>query len=152
MVQHHRRIKPFQSRNMKHFNLFIESDGLPSDCVNGMLEDDHGNLWISSLTGISKLELDEGYGPEVIKSIHTLWRYHGIEKPVFNEKSCFKSEDGWMFFGGIYGVTYFHPDSIRENPIIPPVHITKILINDTDLSAIKETPERPASLIGTFPD
>lgn len=139
----------FNSEN-ETFQSFYQSDGLPSDCVNGMLEDDHGNLWISSLTGICKLELGEGYGPEVIKSIHNYGSYYGIEKPVFNEKSSFKSADGWMFFGGIYSVTYFHPDSIRENPIIPPVHITKILINDGDLSALKK-PETPASLIGTFP-
>lgn len=133
-----------------NFQSFYQSDGLPNDCMNGILEDDHGNLWISSLNGICKLELRDGYGPDIIESIHNFGESSGIEKPVFNEKSCFKSADGWMFFGGIYGVTCFHPDSIRENPIIPPVHITKILVNDTDLSDLEmyET-ENPLTTTGT---
>jgi signal transduction histidine kinase/ligand-binding sensor domain-containing protein len=132
------------------FQSFYQSDGLPNDCVNGILEDDHGNLWISSLNGICKLELFNGYGPDIIKSTHIYGEFSGIEKPVFNEKSCFKSDDGWMFFGGIYGVTYFHPDSIRKNPVVPPVHITKIHVNDTDLSDL-EMPEMVNQLIGTGP-
>ena len=130
------------------FQTFYQSDGLPNDCMNGILEDDHGNLWMSSLNGICKLELRDGYGPDIIEAIHYYGESSGIEKPVFNEKSCFKSADGWMFFGGIYGVTCFHPDSIRENPIIPPVHITKILVNDTDLSNL-EMPEAGDPLTGT---
>jgi len=132
------------------FQSFYETDGLSSDCVNSILEDDKGNLWISSIDGINKLELNEGYGPGVIRSIHTYGRHHGIDKPVFNEKCGFKSEDGWMFFGGIYGVTYFHPDSVKENRIIAPVHITKIIVNNTDLSDLKK-PGASKSLIGTFP-
>jgi ligand-binding sensor domain-containing protein/signal transduction histidine kinase len=130
------------------FQSFYQSDGFPNDCMNGILEDDHGNLWISSLNGICKLELSDGYGPGIIKAIYNYGASIGIEKPVFNEKSCYKSADGWMFFGGIYGITCFHPDSIRENPIIPPVHITKILVNDKDLTDL-EMPEKGNPLTGT---
>ncbi|KPL14156.1 MAG: hypothetical protein AMS26_11725 [Bacteroides sp. SM23_62] len=132
------------------FQTFYQSDGLPNDCMNGILEDDHGDLWISSLNGICKLELSDGYGSGIIKAIHYYGESSGIEKPVFNEKSCFKSAGGWMFFGGIYGVTCFHPDSIRENPILPPVHITNILVNDVDLSSLK-LPGTEGPLIGTAP-
>ncbi len=37
--------------SMTHYR---ESDGLPNDCVYGILEDDHGNLWLSTNNGLSK--------------------------------------------------------------------------------------------------
>jgi ligand-binding sensor domain-containing protein/signal transduction histidine kinase len=115
------------------FNSFDESDGLPDDCIFGILEDDHGNLWISTLKGICKITLEDGYGKGIIKSVHGYGIKEGIEKPVFNEKCCFRSPDGWMYFGGINGLTVFHPDSIKESTLIPPVYITKILVNDRDI-------------------
>lgn len=84
--------------------------------MNGILEDDHGNLWISSLNGICKLELRDGYGHDIMEAIYNYGQSTGIEKPVFNEKTCFKSADGWMFFGGIYGVTCFHPPWFASVP------------------------------------
>jgi signal transduction histidine kinase/ligand-binding sensor domain-containing protein len=116
------------------FYSFHEADGLPNDCIYGILEDNHGNLWISTMKGISKIGLEDGYGEDIIMSTHNYGSYEGIKQPVFNEKSCFKTPDGWMYFGGIYGLTVFHPDSIKENPIIPPVHITNILINDRSIT------------------
>ena len=112
------------------FYAFHEKEGLPSDCIYGILEDDGGNLWVSTMKGICKIVLKDGYGKDIIRSTHHYGTYEGIKQPVFNEKCCYKTPDGWMYFGGIYGLTVFHPDSIRENPIIPPVHITSILIND----------------------
>jgi signal transduction histidine kinase/ligand-binding sensor domain-containing protein len=115
------------------FHTFRETDGLPDDCIFGILEDDHGNLWVSTLNGICKIETAEGTGRETIQSIRSYGAYEGIAKPVFNEHSRCKSPDGWMYFGGIYGLTVFHPDSIRENTIPPPVYITDIRINDLDI-------------------
>ena len=33
----------------------------------------------------------------------------------FNRQASFKNPQGWIFFGGIYGIDYFHPDSIQKN-------------------------------------
>ena len=96
-------------------------DGLPNDCICGILEDNHGNLWLGTLKGICKLELSEGYSQDVIQSVINYDLMDGIEGPVFREKACFKSDDGWMFFGAFNGLTVFHPDSIRDNITIPPV-------------------------------
>jgi signal transduction histidine kinase len=35
-----------------------------------------------------------------------------------------------MVFGGLHGFTAFHPDSIKENEVVPPVYITDIQINN----------------------
>jgi len=35
---------------------------------------------------------------------------------------CLKN--GEMFFGGIKGLNYFHPDEIKDNPYIPQIVLT----------------------------
>jgi signal transduction histidine kinase len=53
-----------------------------------------------------------------------------------------------MYFGSINGLIVFHPDSIRDNPIIPPVHISNILINDRAITD-QETPLLASSIMET---
>ncbi len=120
------------------FYSFDESDGLPNSAIRGILEDDLGNLWVSTLNGICKITFKDGYGSDLIQSIHNYGISDGLENTVFRPKSYCKSPDGWMYFGGLNGITVFHPDSIKDNPIIPPVHISNILINETGILDLEE--------------
>jgi signal transduction histidine kinase len=112
------------------FYVFTTSDGLPDNCIFGILEDDHGNLWLSSRKGICKVVLKKGTGPDLMLSVQKYHKEDGIQGDIFFENTCQKTDEGWMLFGGIHGFTVFHPDSIRDNEIIPPVYITDIRIND----------------------
>jgi signal transduction histidine kinase/CheY-like chemotaxis protein len=47
-----------------------------------------------------------------------------------------------MFFGGINGFNVFHPDSIRDNPFIPPVCITDLQIFNRSVTIGKDSPLR----------
>jgi signal transduction histidine kinase/ligand-binding sensor domain-containing protein len=127
----------FNPRNST-FHSYSESEGLLNNYIRGILEDDHGNLWISTSNGISKVKLKEGLDADIIESVHHYGPSEGIEQPLFMEKCCYKSADGWMYFGSLYGLTVFHPDSIHDNPVKPPVHVTRILINDKPLAVNKK--------------
>ncbi|HPG37811.1 MAG TPA: two-component regulator propeller domain-containing protein [bacterium] len=99
------------------FKRYTVKDGLPNAMINGILEDDHKNLWISTNGGLSK------FSP----STNTFRNYDvadGLQSNEFLARSCFKNKHGEMFFGGVNGITVFYPDSIRDNPYIPPVVIT----------------------------
>jgi signal transduction histidine kinase/ligand-binding sensor domain-containing protein len=115
------------------FYSYTESDGLPDNCIFGILEDDHGNLWLSSRKGICKVVLKDGIGPDLIQSVLTYSKEDGLQGDIFFENTCQKTDDGWMYFGGLHGFTVFHPDSIKENPVIPPVYITDIKINNVSV-------------------
>ena len=103
------------TKNLIHFT---KKDGLPSNNVRGILEDDHGYFWITTNKGISKFDpstkrfknYDPSYGLELTADV-----YFG--------RGC-KASNGEMYFGGASGFTRFHPDSIRDNPFIPPILIT----------------------------
>ncbi|MCP4215846.1 MAG: hypothetical protein GY765_14430 [bacterium] len=101
----------------KTFTLFTTADGLPSNVLWEILEDNKGNLWISSKKGISRFspisgncityDLDDGF--------------QGFE---FNMASYKNKDTGEMFFGGVNGFNSFFPDSLGTNPHVPPVRIT----------------------------
>lgn len=114
------------------FKFWDESKGLSNNDMYGMLEDDHGNLWMSTNKGINK------FNPETEK--FTCYdKEDGLLDNEFNLNSFFKDHrTGQMYFGGISGLSVFHPDSIQDNTDIPPVILTgfqlfnqPVVISDT---------------------
>jgi ligand-binding sensor domain-containing protein len=100
---------------------FTEKDGLCNNTVYGILEDDDGCLWLSTNRGLSRFDPKNG----------TFKNYNardGLQGNEFNSWSYFKSRSGEMFFGGISGLTAFHPSRITGNPHVPPVVITRFLL------------------------
>jgi DNA-binding CsgD family transcriptional regulator len=49
----------------------------------------------------------------------------------------FKNSDGEMFFGGINGLNSFYPDTIHDNPYIPPVVFTTFKIYERESTIIR---------------
>jgi len=96
---------------------FTEEDGLPNNIVYGILEDNRGNLWISTNKGLSHFNP----GTRRFKNYD---RSDGLQSDVFNYGAFFKSKKGEMFFGGINGFNSFYPHNIKDNPYVPPVVIT----------------------------
>lgn len=103
------------------FTSFSIADGLPSKSVVGILEDDHGYLWLSTLKGLAKFNPHD-------KTCQTYTVQDGLQSDEFNYTSLLKSRTGEMYFGGINGLNVFHPDSICDNSYVPPVVITDFQI------------------------
>lgn len=101
------------------FAHYTEQDGLPNNVVYGILEDDLGNLWLSTNRGLSKFD------PEA-ETFHNYDEKDGLQSNEFNGGSSFKSRSGELFFGGINGFNAFYPDQIEDNPYIPPVMLTSL--------------------------
>ncbi len=99
------------------FAHFTTRDGLPSDAIYGILEDDSGNLWFSTNNGLVR------FSP-LTNQIRNYTIRDGLQNNEFNGGSFYKSTDGEMFFGGISGFNAFFPDRIRDNPYVPPIIIT----------------------------
>ena len=99
----------------QQFIHYTMKDGLPDNNVGAMLEDNHGRLWVSTL-GLSRFD------PKTA-SFRNYYINDGVQKEITRFASC-RSKSGEMFFGGTNGFNVFHPDSIKDNPYIPPVVIT----------------------------
>ncbi|RMI06835.1 MAG: hypothetical protein D6681_08190, partial [Calditrichaeota bacterium] len=108
-------------RETEQFTFYTERDGLPNNMIFGILEDNHGMLWLSTNGGLSRFNPRTG----VFKNYDI---YDGLQANEFTRGAYYKCPHGEMFFGGIHGLTSFYPDSVVDNPHVPPVAITAFSI------------------------
>ena len=120
-------LKTEKSDGEVYFEVIEKKDGLPDNYINSILEDDSGNLWIGTNKGIAKFNTDE-------KVITTYDVTDGLQSNSFMENVAVKDERGKFYFGGTFGLSNFHPDSIKRN-VLPKVVFTKLRIQEKDIEA-----------------
>jgi len=99
---------PASGENPPCFKSFSEKDGLPNNVIKGILEDEEGNLWLSTNKGLSKFD------PKSI-TFKNYDVHDGLQSNEFQELACLKRKSGEMFFGGINGYNAFTPKHLKEN-------------------------------------
>lgn len=97
-------------------------ESLPNDVVYGILPDDDDNIWLSTIFGLSRLNLRT-------RQIKNFDKSDGLQSNEFNYGAYLKNDKGELFFGGVNGFNSFNPDRITENTFIPPVSITSFRVN-----------------------
>ena len=105
-------------RGALRFTHYTEDHGLSNDVVYGILNDDKGRLWLSTNLGLSCFHPDT----ETFRNFDSR---DGLQSNEFNSGAYFKSANGELYFGGINGFNWFHPDSIRDNRHRPEVVFTE---------------------------
>ena len=103
------------------FIIYSEVDGLPNNTIYAILEDQNNNLWLSSNKGLILLELPLG-------SFTSFDQADGLQSFEFNHAAAYKDNTGCLYFGGINGLNYFYPDSLKPNKHIPTVQIILVEI------------------------
>lgn len=115
----------FNENGNPEFKYYTKKDGLPNESVLSILEDGNGNLWLSTYNGIAK------FNPEN-ESFRVYYKSDGLQDNDFSYGAALKDRQGKFFFGGINGISYFHPDSITDNNAQDVVVITNFkLFNKT---------------------
>ncbi|MEE9118717.1 MAG: two-component regulator propeller domain-containing protein, partial [Calditrichia bacterium] len=120
-------------RSTETFTSFSEKDGLSNSKVKGILEDDKGNLWLSTGKGISKFNPNS----ETFRNFDATDGLHG---DAFSDGASYMNRTGEMFFGGKNGLTYFHPDNIKDNTYIPPIVLTDFQIFNKSIKPGNNSP------------
>ena len=113
--------------NKKHIRSYTTENGLPNNIVSGILEDREGKLWLSTTNGISRFDPDK----QTFKNYDV---NDGLLSNEFKPNACFKNKEGQFFFGG-KGINFFYPDSIKDNPHVPPVFITDLKLLNKSVKA-----------------
>ncbi|MEO7766641.1 MAG: ATP-binding protein, partial [Ferruginibacter sp.] len=105
------------NRKNETFTAFTEKDGLANNMIKSILEDRSGMLWLASNNGLTR------FNPLTIEC-RNYTISDGLQGKEFKPSSCYRAADGKMYFGGNNGYNTFYPDSLMDNPFIPPVYIT----------------------------
>jgi signal transduction histidine kinase len=99
---------------------YTEGQGLPSSTIRCIREDGVGSLWLSTQRGVSRFDPHK----EAFRNYDVS---DGLQSNEFSD-GCYQGRDGEMFFGGSNGFNAFFPESVRDNPFVPPVMITSFKI------------------------
>ncbi len=110
-------------RESGKFMVYTTEEGLVDDSIYAILEDDDGNLWISTLNGLSRFDPRTG-------EFQNYSVRDGLQSNEFNGGSAYKSAKGELFFGGINGFNAFLPEEIRGNLQVPPVVVTDLQLSN----------------------
>ncbi|MFK8103398.1 MAG: ATP-binding protein [Saprospiraceae bacterium] len=87
--------------------LFTTIDGLSNDVIYAIFEDDQHKLWLSSDYGIMQFDKENF-------QVKAYLEKDGITQHEFNRTAAFQAEDGTIYFGGLNGITAFHPKNFQQ--------------------------------------
>ncbi|MCB9283589.1 MAG: ATP-binding protein [Lewinellaceae bacterium] len=87
------------------FSHYTTENGLPNDVVYGILSDDRNNLWLSTNSGLCHFNPRSG-------ETHTFNQSDGLPGNEFNRYQYSKALDGTLYFGGMGGTVFFHPEDL----------------------------------------
>lgn len=106
------------------FKQYKTAQGLPDNVIYGVLaENAEPFIWLSTNKGLCRFHVRE----ETTKNFTVA---DGLQDNEFNSSSYLKLRDGTMIFGGVKGLTVFHPDSLRFNEHLPQIHIVGLQVNN----------------------
>lgn len=134
------------------FIRFTEKSGLPNKVVYGVVNDDNGNLWLSSNKGLSRFtpryakSENEKYPVIAGGTFKNFEEEDGLQSNEFNRYAFTRTSDGILFFGGVNGLNYFDPKEIYDNSVVPEVIITDLRINNKSVGFSQDSSVKKSQL------
>ncbi|MES2567118.1 MAG: two-component regulator propeller domain-containing protein [Bacteroidota bacterium] len=105
----------------KHFTVYSEKDGLPNSYIYDVMPDKANNLWLSSNAGLTKFNpYEKNEGGSAFINYNT---NDGLQAREFNQGASYVCKDGKILVGGVAGLNYFDPASIKKSKITPNSYI-----------------------------
>jgi signal transduction histidine kinase/DNA-binding response OmpR family regulator/streptogramin lyase len=113
-------------RHTGTYKRYTTADGLPSNTILRILEDAHGNLWMSTYNGLS--EYQQGRFRNFSPS-------DGLQSTQFSFNAGLALSSGELVFGGIKGFNIFSPDSVLQVKRMPNVYLMQVRIENEPIQA-----------------
>lgn len=104
----------------------VKSHDLVNNVIMGMLEDPNQNLWLTTNQGLCKFNMStyENRAYDV---------QDGLQSNEFLVGSFLLTKDKMFIVGGINGFNAFYPEKIKDNPNLPSVVITDLMISNNSV-------------------
>jgi signal transduction histidine kinase/streptogramin lyase len=123
------------------FVTLTQDNGLPSNSVSGILEDDDGNLWLAGVLGILRVkpeELEKAFASASYRvegaTVDATDGLRGLPRRA-PFPTATRAADGRLWFVTSGGVAVIDPRRYPRNALAPPVKIEKVIADDRDLEA-----------------
>lgn len=122
-------------RKTGKFKEYRRQQGMPSDTLYAVLQDNAGKLWLSSIAGIARFD------PKTEQS-HIFTASDGLHSNELTMSTAARFDDGRIVFGGLKGITVFQPREVDIDRYSPPPVVTAI-----DVLGEPYSQDRPAESI-----
>ncbi|MDX1699041.1 MAG: sigma 54-interacting transcriptional regulator, partial [Melioribacteraceae bacterium] len=108
-------------------------NGLPSNSVKSIIEDDYGLLWVTTEYALTKVDYDNN----IIKNYDVS---DGLHSGNFNLNAYYKGKDNKIFLGGSEGFNTFSPGDLVDNNQPPQIVLISIKIFNETLQIDHKSP------------
>ena len=129
--------KGLMLRQSDQFKLIGTTDGLPSDTISQILEDDFGRLWCGGRSGLFSVALNDLYDVAAGRASHcggiTFGSDEGLpgtSSPTGRQPMAWKARDGRLWFASSEGLVGINPMAAVLERQPPPVFIDQVLIDN----------------------
>lgn len=115
-----------------------ETYKIPGHSINGIVEDNVGDLWLSTNEGLVVIR----FSTDIFAGKTSLQHYNlsdGLAENVFSPNSFFKTDNGSILIGGFKGYVQFYPDEFRQDKYVTPLVISDFKINNKSLMSYDES-------------
>lgn len=110
------------------FRRFLRKDGMADDAIAGILGDDDGQLWLSTNSGITRLDTRSS-------KLRNYDSNDGMIEGSYFDGAALRAADGTLYFGGFKGLSAFLPRAIHDNAHPPQVAITELQVFNKPVAA-----------------
>ena len=106
---------------IKDINIYTTGDGLIDNSIKSIVEDDNGNLWLGTSSGITLYDVDKNKFTNFSTS-------DGIIGIDFNFSSSLRISRDLILMGGTSGLNIFNPEKIVQSSYNPQIAISDFQI------------------------
>nr|WP_319509488.1 two-component regulator propeller domain-containing protein [uncultured Draconibacterium sp.] len=96
--------------------------------VFSIIKDLNDDMWIASNKGIFQYNTNTN-------KFKSYSMQDGILGNQYNPNASFINSTGKIFFGGANGFNIIDPDIVKENPVIPDIFLSKLLVNNHSINS-----------------
>ncbi len=101
--------------------------------MNSIIEDENGNLWLGTGSGISFFDVTK-------KTFTNFSTADGINGTLMNPESALRLDNGLILFGSTKGLNIFNPKNIKLSSYKPNVVITDFQIFNKSVEIGENSP------------
>jgi len=123
------------------FTRYSETDGLPTNLTEGIVEGDNGEMWIATQNGLSQMVINERLGKATFINYNST---DGLTGDAFLSLTNTRATDGRFYFGSEQGLTTF--SSITANNLPPAIIISNFFISNKSVLEMQENSPLTESL------
>ena len=94
-------------------------DGLKNDFIASVVCNSENQIWVSTNDGIAATKIDK-------VRFEYFNKEDGLLNSFYYPRTKYHDDSGFIYFGGRYGIDFFHPDSIRKKIANPTILLESI--------------------------